>query len=171
MKPALLDNDAFKPAVLSCHDSFLVRQNETGQRPQQKAWALHVDYKTEMCEFFSCGCLQLRRKPTRNNLVNLQLQQAQVGDAQEQCSDGAVHLNADASSPPQASTRVTAPLLLSNFATFHSGQKCTQLRCKAGRPRKVPPARKLISSLLSDLQTFCQTSTKITFCRGPWTQY
>ena len=125
----------------------------------------------QKCVSFSCGCLQLRRKPTRNNLVNLQLQQAQVGMHRSsavtvQCISMLMH-----PPPPQASTRVTAPLLLSNFATFHSGQKCTQLCCKAGRPRKVPPARKLISSLLSDLQTFCQTSTKITFCRGPWTQY
>ena len=46
---ALLNNDALKPAVPSCHD-FFVRQNERGQLPQQKTRALQMALnKTEMC--------------------------------------------------------------------------------------------------------------------------
>ena len=80
---ALLNNDALKPAVPSCHD-FFVRQNERGQLPQSaKDPGIADGFKQNrnVCSF-SCSCLQLRRKPARNNLVNLQQLQVPVGDAQ-----------------------------------------------------------------------------------------
>ena len=80
---ALLNNDALKPAVPSCHD-FFVRQNERGQLPQSaKDPGITDGFKQNrnVCSF-SCSCLQLRRKPARNNLVNLQQLQVPVGDTQ-----------------------------------------------------------------------------------------
>ena len=57
---ALLNNDALKPAVLSCHD-FFVWQNERRQ-PRQKSRALHMDYKTEMCVILSRSWLQFGKR-------------------------------------------------------------------------------------------------------------
>ena len=125
---------------------------------------------------FSCSCLQLRRKPARNNLVNLQQLQVPVGDAQKQCISADAHfssllihpaavgdaphrsISADASSP-RASTRVTAPnTALKLLCNIPLGPELHSVTLQRWTTAKSVGARKLISSLLSDPKTFCQTS-------------
>ena len=170
---ALLNNDALKPAVPSCHD-FFVRQNERGQLPQSaKDPGIADGFKQNrnVCSF-SCSCLQLRRKPARNNLVNLQQLQVPVGDAQMHRSSASllIHpaavgdarhrsISADASSPRRASTRVTAPnTALKLLCNIPLGPELHSVTLQRWTTAKSVGARKLISSLLSDPKTFCQTS-------------